>query len=102
MCCVDKTCGAGWRAVSCPRDDALASADPPALDKPNKNDDDRNDKEDVDEASHGVRRDQPQQPEEDENNCDGFEHNIIGLRVVALFFFLCDPFCASPAIMALM
>ena len=33
------------------------------------------DQENVDEAAHGGRREHPQEPQYDENNCDGVEHD---------------------------
>jgi hypothetical protein len=100
VCCVGESWGEGRDPAPRPCAAGFRSVDPPALNKPNKNDDDRNAKEDVDEASHGVRRDQPQQPEEEENNCDDFEPNIIGLKVVKLFLF--ERLCFSPGLVTSM
>jgi hypothetical protein len=59
----------------CIENEALPSV-PTALDEPHENDDDRDDEEDMNESSHGVRRNQTQKPEDDENDRDGFEHNL--------------------------
>jgi hypothetical protein len=55
----------------------------PALDQPHENDDNRENEQNMNEASHGVRGDEAQQPKKDENNSDGFEHKwdrVKGLR----------------------
>jgi hypothetical protein len=51
--------------------------DLPALDNPDQNDDDRHHQKDVYEPTHGVRRDQTQTPEDQQNNCNGLKHGLI-------------------------
>ena len=46
----------------------------PALHDSNQEQDDRQDKQEVDEPADGVGRDQPQNPKEQQNDCDCFEH----------------------------
>src|SRR5256885_2095449 len=41
---------------------------PPALDHPDEHGDDRKDEQQVDETAHGVRADQPERPERDEDD----------------------------------
>src|SRR5688572_4881889 len=49
---------------------------PATLEKPNQNHHDRNDQEEVNEPAHCVRGHQAKQPENDQNDRDGFEHRI--------------------------
>lgn len=60
----------------------LHMLNPSALNEPNDNDNDGNDKKNMNQSSHGVRADKSKKPEDQQNNCDGFEHGVspFGLR----------------------
>jgi hypothetical protein len=48
----------------------------PSTDKVNKNHDDGNHQENMDETSHGVGRNEPEQPQYDQNDRNGIEHRL--------------------------
>src|SRR5689334_17517631 len=51
------------------------SDDAPALDDPQQHDEDGEDEQQVDEPAHGVRRHQPENPQHDQDDGDGPEHD---------------------------
>ena len=57
----------------------LTSADSIALNHTNEHDDDGYNEQDVNEATHRVRRDESEQPGDDQNKSDGVEHRIMCL-----------------------
>jgi hypothetical protein len=54
----------------------------PALDQVDDQDDDRNDEQNVDEAAQGVGAHEPEQPQNEQNDEDGPEHDVFIFRLM--------------------
>ena len=59
-----------WHIFSLPQ-----ALDASTLNDTNQNHHDCDDQEGMNEAAHGVRADKPQNPEDNQDDCDGFEHS---------------------------